>query len=495
MSVPVVLLGYQQKWLADASPVRVAEKSRRIGLSWSQAAESALLASAEHGMDSWYIGYNKEMAQEFIRDVGFWAKNYNLVASEVDEIVLEDEEKDIIAYKVTFASEFRVTALSSRPSNLRGKQGLVIIDEAAFHDNLDELIKAAMALLIWGGRVCIISTHNGEDNPFNELIKEIRSGKLDYSLHKTTFDDALCQGLYKRICLRMGIEWTADKENEWRERIINLYRDNADEELFCIPQKGSGLYFSNVLLDSVSQPGIPILKLAFKDSFTTEPEELREEICDDWLREHVEPLLNVINDQAKENPGIKSYYGFDFGRTGDLSVFVPFLVLNRLRRPPFILELRNVPFTQQRQILFYCVSRLPHFMHGANDARGNGQYLAEVALQKFGAGRITQVMLSEKWYSENMPKYKAGMEDKEVIIPQDADIKADHRLVKVNKGIPKIASDTRTKGSNGEQRHGDSAIAFALAWFASLQSSMIIEFESTGARDFNRNSMLDYLGD
>jgi phage FluMu gp28-like protein len=41
--------------------------------------------------------------------------------------------------------------------------------------------------------------------------------------------------------------------------------------------------------------------------------------------------------------------------------------------------MRNVPFDQQRQVLFYVVDHLPNFMAGANDARGNGQWLAEVA--------------------------------------------------------------------------------------------------------------------
>lgn len=31
---PMVLLGYQQRWCEDTSPVKVVEKSRRIGLTW-----------------------------------------------------------------------------------------------------------------------------------------------------------------------------------------------------------------------------------------------------------------------------------------------------------------------------------------------------------------------------------------------------------------------------------------------------------------------------
>ena len=44
------------------------------------------------------------------------------------------------------------------------------------------------------------------DNPFNELITDIRAGKKPYSIHRITFDEAVSDGLYRRICLRLGKE-------------------------------------------------------------------------------------------------------------------------------------------------------------------------------------------------------------------------------------------------------------------------------------------------
>lgn len=158
---PMVLLPYQQRWCADTSAVKVCEKSRRIGLTWGEAADSALLAAKTNGMNVWYVGYNKDMALEFIHDCGNWAKFYGLVAGEVEEteevFVDGDDRQAILAFVIRFASGHRITALSSRPNNLRGKQGRVILDEAAFHENLPELLKSAMALLMWGGQVHIIS--------------------------------------------------------------------------------------------------------------------------------------------------------------------------------------------------------------------------------------------------------------------------------------------------------------------------------------------------
>lgn len=63
---PSVFLPYQQKWVADQSEVKIFVKSRRIGGSWAEAGESALEASRTHGQDTWYIGYTKDMAIEFM---------------------------------------------------------------------------------------------------------------------------------------------------------------------------------------------------------------------------------------------------------------------------------------------------------------------------------------------------------------------------------------------------------------------------------------------
>ena len=41
-ALPAVLLPYQQRWVADASPFKVAEKGRRTGLTWAEAADDVL---------------------------------------------------------------------------------------------------------------------------------------------------------------------------------------------------------------------------------------------------------------------------------------------------------------------------------------------------------------------------------------------------------------------------------------------------------------------
>ena len=456
-----ILLPYQRKWIADAAPVKVYEKSRQIGMTYSESADDALMAAeaGRGGMDCSYIGYTKEMALEFIETAASWAKRFNKAAAAVQEFVFEDENKGIQAYRVRFASGHDIVALSSRPRNLRGKHGCVVIDEAAFHDDLGGLMKAAMALLMWGGRVRIISTHNGAENPFNELINDIRAGRVPYSLHRTTFDDALSDGLYRKICETTGKEWSLNAEREWRTEIFAMYRDNADEELRCIPSAGSGVFLSSLLIESRMNPAIAVVRWKLEPTFIQQGKVALRKAAEDFCETELSPALNQVDKH------LMSVFGEDFGRTGDLTVMWPMQIGQGLvRRTPFIVELRNIPFEQQKQVLFYLVDRLPRFIGAAMDARGNGQYLAEEAGLKYGSC-IEQVMLSETWYRENMPRYKAAFEEALIELPKDPDILADHRMLRMEKGVAKIP-EKRTRGEDNQLRHGDSAIAGALAWYA-----------------------------
>lgn len=489
-STPAVLLPYQQRWLADKADVVVWEKSRRIGASWATAAEAVLVASAaENPMDSLYIGYSEDMTREFIDDCAMWAKAFNSVAQAVGDAVYEDEGRDIKAFRIDFASGHKVLALSSRPRSIRGKQGMVIIDEAAFHDDLPGLLKAALAMLIWGGKVRLLSSHNGDANTFNELVNDIRAGKLPYSLHRTTFDDALNDGLYDRVKLIQGERLKEKSLTAWRAKIYAQYGDNAAEELDVIPSAGSGRYLTRIMIEACMKPGIPVVRLTQDDKFTLLPAHLREAETRDWCEAHLLPLLEQLD------PNLDTYFGNDFARDGDVAAFAPLQQTKALQLvTPFLLEMRNVPFEQQKQILFYIIDRLPRFRAGALDARGNGQYLAEVCAQKYGGTRIAQVMLTQEWYRENMPPFKAAIEDGKMTLPQDADVLADLRTIVMEKGVAKVPDSARVKGSDGRDRHGDTAVALALATFAVLSMEPApIEFKSADRRVSASGGMAGYM--
>ncbi len=247
-----LLLGYQARTLDllfAGTALVVIEKSRRIGLTWGVAAFAALKAAAAAsagGQNIWYMGYDKDMTLEFIEVCAMWARAFGLVAGEIEEEdVLEADEKGVKAFSIRFASGFRITALPSVPRALRGKQGVVILDEAAFHSKIDEVIKSAMALLIWGGQVVVISTHDGVTNAFNRLLDEIKAGKRKGTPVTITFADAMASGLYERIALVAKTKGTElAPKAEWEADIRASYGEDAAEELDCIPKIGSGALIS-----------------------------------------------------------------------------------------------------------------------------------------------------------------------------------------------------------------------------------------------------------
>lgn len=477
MSSPLpksVLLPYQQTWIEDPAELKIAEKSRRTGITWAEAADAVLSASAAKaagGTNHFYVGSNKEMAIEFIDACAMWAKAFDRAAGAIQEEVLVDEDKDILTFNIHFASGFKIQALSSRPSNLRGRQGNVTIDEAAFHEQLAEVLKAALALTMWGAKVRLISTHNGVENLFNELIQDSRAGKKRYSVHRITLDDACEQGLYQRICQVRGKPWSQEAEDKWKANLLadTATREDALEEYYCVPKSGGGAYLSRALIEA-RMTEAPVLRFEGSAEFNAMPEHLRAAEIRDWCERELQPHL------AKLNPADQHCFGEDFGRSGDLTVIAPMVITQLLqRRVPFLVELRNVPFKQQEQVLFYIVDRLPRLQGGALDARGNGQYLAEQAVERYGAGLVQAVMISLAWYLDAMPKFKAALEDDVLSIPRDRDVADDLRAIEVIKGVPRLPEG---KTGSSKDRHGDAAIALVMAYYASLQEATLIEFIS-----------------
>lgn len=452
-----VLLPYQKSWLLDKSLVKVWEKSRRIGASYVEALNCVLvsmLSKSAGGMNCYYLSYSKEMTQQFINDCAFWAHILGIACSDMEEVVVKDEDKDIMVYRIRFDSGFEIWGLPSVPRSLRSKQGHVVIDEAAFVDDLGELLKAAMALLMWGGSVSILSTHNGDDNPFNVLIQQVHSGDKDYSLHHTTIKDALADGLYKRICEVKDKVWSEEKEERWLAQLEKDYGDAADEELYCVPTRSGERYFPAALVSSIAVKDKPVFRFSADDSFTFEKVDRREKQCRKWFKE-VKPILLATD--------LPVCLGEDFARSGDLTVLHFDNELSDGSTDTLcVVELRNIPFAQQWQFIKLCCETLKNFNGAAFDSRGNGQMIAELAAQEY-PGSVFQVMLTRQWYAENMPRVKTAFEDNATNIPDDIFIKDDYKVVSLVQGVPLITDRT---GDKRAKRHGDHCIAKAMSLFA-----------------------------
>jgi phage FluMu gp28-like protein len=322
----------------------------------------------------------------------------------------------------------------------------------------------------------VISSHNGVQNPFNELIREADAGKIPFSVHTYSFGLAVRNGLYRRVCLIKGTEWTAEKEAAWEAQIRGSYGTRTakmKQELDAIPAEAEGAALTRVLIEScMSRDLPPVVRWDRPDEFKEMSDEVREAEALEFCETVLKPLLDALD------PEREHCFGEDFARKGDkTAIIVPEIGADLVRRARLVLELKNIPFDQQRDILFYVVDRIPRLMGGALDATGNGAFLAEKARQRYGEC-IVEVMLSQKWYSVNMPAYTEAFSDKTVLYPYDADILADHQALAYVGGIIKVPDGHSTKGADGYDRHGDTAPAGALAFFASCQDYIAYEYET-----------------
>lgn len=502
-----VFMAHQTAWvrMMHGFDLALAEKCRRSGITLATALDDTITAASRKsagGSNVFYIGDTREKGLEFI---GYVAKFAKLIVkaqgegvSQIEQYIFEDQDKrgestqQITAFRVRFSSGFRIVALSSRPENVHGLQGIVNIDEAALHKDVRKVIESATALLIWGGRIRIISTHRGLKNPFNELIRDIRNGLygLKAGVFRITFDECVANGLYERVCFMTGKTPTPEDKKDWYLRIRKAYgprKAAMREELDVIPREGEGSAISGPWIERAMRENRPVLRLAFEEDFKHWSVEARTAEIEAWLRRTLKPLA------AKLPRDLRHYFGMDFARKGHLTVIAPISVkTNLVRYVPFVIELHNCPILQQQQVLWHLIPLLPRFCGGAMDATGPGQNMAELTWEKFKS--VEQVMLSLMWYRDNMPAFVQDFEDDMFDIPRDAEHESDLRDLERIDGIVKPPKNA-TENDDGIDRHADYAIALALGDFAiRFCKPTALEFEASGQRismEFDQSSGFD----
>jgi phage FluMu gp28-like protein len=492
-----VLMRHQSEVLKLPQSIVAVPKGRRTGITFAYGLDSTLIAASRRsagGDNVFYIGDTKEKGLEFI---GYCGKFSRVIAeaqgqgvSSIEEFLFEDQDekgnsRHITAYRIRFSSGFQITALSSRPANIRGLQGIVIIDEAAFHADVQGVLDAATALLIWGGRIVVISSHNGKNNPFNQFCTDIEDGRYgdDATVMTVTFDDAVANGLYERVCMMKREEPTAEGKERWYKRIRASYgprKAAMREELDAIPRDGAGVAIPGIWIEAAMPEERPVVRLLLDDDFARRDPSEREEWCEEWISRNLDPVLDALD------PSLNYVFGQDYARHRDFSTFVPLGITQTRRRTcPYVLEMNKVPTRQQEQIIWHSIQHLPNFRGGAMDATGSGQVLAEYTADKFGHEMIHQVTLNRSWYGLWMPKMIQWFEDGSIILPRDLNIEEDLRAIVDVDGI-KMVPDVRKRDIKEPElfRHGDTAIGLCLAGFASYNQVIppVIDYRSSGAR-------------
>ncbi|WP_246019803.1 hypothetical protein [Limnobaculum zhutongyuii] len=209
---------------------------------------------------------------------------------------------------------------------------------------------------MWGAKVRVISTHNSDEHPFNSIIKDIRAGRRKGNIHTITLDDACAEGLYKRICQVLGRVWSQEVEDEWKADLLAscMSEEDALEEYYCVPKHGSGAYIPRVLIDRAANNTLPVVRFTMPAGNMTWTEEERTKTALAFCTEQLLPILKKLN------PDTRHSVGQDFARSGDLSdIGVGSIEDDTRRIMRLTVELRDVPYNQQRQILFFIIDNTP----------------------------------------------------------------------------------------------------------------------------------------
>ncbi|MBF0256828.1 MAG: hypothetical protein HQL47_10310, partial [Gammaproteobacteria bacterium] len=99
-----IFLPYQEAWIMDRARLKLMEKGRQIGLSWSTAyplVERTAVAGARY--DQWVSSRDEIQARLFLEDCKLWAQALSLAAEDLGEVVIDPKEK-FTALVLRFAS-------------------------------------------------------------------------------------------------------------------------------------------------------------------------------------------------------------------------------------------------------------------------------------------------------------------------------------------------------------------------------------------------------
>lgn len=491
-----ILLRYQREWVLDRSPVKVAAKSRQIGITWATAWEAVEVAATCRGevpgcgMDVYFMSISQEDARQFIDACADWIRWISPAVSELvessgveesEDWFEDDEGERILAYRISFPSGHKIYALPSRPARLRGKQGYAICDEAAQQD-LDAWMLAAGALLMWGGRLAFISTYFGVDNEFYRLVEDIRLGEQAGSLHEIDIYRALDDGLYRRICRsRLGQAWTPEAERDWIEWLRGFYGpDRFAQECECKPARSGGNFIPREAVEPCLVLGAQecmILEICggltprvwvnnelvdhSRDAWSGEDvvgPDARAATMREWLDRYLSRWLDVL---AGESLMLNA--GLDYGRTRNISTF-SFAQVRRsnVRRARLIVELENMPWSEQDFVQDYLWARLrSRLAGGCADGQGNGSNSAERAHNRTD-GRISVVKINAGWHRPQFTRLRTRFEERSFELPRHFKPLVDDVCSLRELGNKIEAPQRVTQDEKKQRRHADAAFSLAL---------------------------------
>jgi len=428
---------YQRKWIADDSPLKLCQKSRRIGMTYASSFRVSIRAM-EGKCDTWVSTRDTGTAKEFILYCDMWVRCAGAVASlgttTVDYQDHAGELAEVNAFVVTFSNGSRIYSLSSNPNALAGKGGHIVLDEFALHQDQSLLWKIAQPTAsVWGYQIEVISTQRGKATKFNQFVEGAQGeNRMGWSLHTITIYDAVEQELVDKInasvVSRGGAAITA-------EDFIAKQRASCDteadwlQEYCCQPQDSLGALLSYELIDSAQRS---------------------------W-----EYLY------ARDYSIARHAAGWDIARKKDISSVS---VVAELQNLYYIRHLEEVSGKLTNQALRYnTIFRQFRCNSGAIDATGIGLSPSETVQEDLGPERVEALHFSQSNKADMASRMLSLFQDQRILIPNEYLLRED--LHSIEKGVSKNGKFTYDAAST-DLGHGDRFWSISLAVRALANTSL-----------------------
>lgn len=256
-----VFLPYQCRWILDDSPLRLAEKSVRIGWTYADACKNVRKRLRCPRRDYLFTTKDHPTAVEYVQTCYRVAGLFN-VARFIRCHGLEDWRiprfdaagratgftEQLKVGLIKFDNGSRILAFSSNPNALRAFGGDVGLDEFAFHPAAEELWAAASGRVTWGYDLGLWSSCNGDDTLFHTFAREARAQAeagpasnpaegRGWSYYRVTLPDAVELGLVEKINQVRGCHWTPEQfiqDCRHRARLPEIF----EQEYLCLPRGG-----------------------------------------------------------------------------------------------------------------------------------------------------------------------------------------------------------------------------------------------------------------
>ena len=209
--IPFELYDFQEKSVKEFKDNRfnIILKSRQLGISTLTAGYSLWMMTFFQDKNILVIATKQEVAKNLVTKVRVMHAN---LPSWLKQRCVEDNKLNL-----RYMNGSQIKAVSSGPEAARSEAlSLLILDEAAFIDKIDEIWTAAQQTLTTGGSCIALSTPNGVGNWF----------------HRTWIEAEEARGMFNPIRLHWSVH--PDRDQEWRdEQDTLLGPSSAAQECDC----------------------------------------------------------------------------------------------------------------------------------------------------------------------------------------------------------------------------------------------------------------------